>query len=65
MGEFHTACTLLAVTGKRFMDAGLHDILVESGLVGPNAVGAVLVGKYYNREMRSHKIVLEALFRLR
>ena len=65
MGEFHTACTLLAVTGKRFMDAGLHDILVESGLVGHNAVGAVLVGKYYNRETRSHKIVLEALFRLR
>ena len=65
IAEFHTACTLLAVTGKSFMDAGPHDILVESGLVGPNAVCAVLAGKHYNRAMRSHKIVLEALFRLR
>lgn len=64
MGSFHTACTFLAVIGQRFEHAGLHDILVESGLAGTGAVGAVLRGKHYNRAMRCHKIIFEALFRL-
>ena len=30
LGAFHIACTLLAVIGKRFRDAGLKDIIIES-----------------------------------
>ena len=48
MGGFHIAMTFLAVLGKRFGDAGLHDILVESGIVGTSAVHGVLSGKHYN-----------------
>ena len=64
MGGFHTAMVFLAVIGKRFGDGGLHDMLVESGTVGPSSVAAVLSGKHYNRAVRSHLIVKEALFRL-
>ena len=64
LGSFHIVGTLLAVIGQRFSDAGLHDLLLESGLVGPSAVTAVLKGKHYNRGVRCHKVVLEALLRL-
>ena len=64
MGGFHVACTFLAVIGLRFGDAGLRDLMVESSLVGPSAVSAVLRGKHYNRALRSHKIIFEAFFRL-
>ena len=65
MAAFHIALTFLAVIGKRFGDGGLHDVLVESGIVGPNAVSGVLLGKHYNRAraLRCHKTILEALFR--
>ena len=33
MGAFHTMCTLLSVIGKRFQDAGLKDLCIESGVV--------------------------------
>ena len=54
----------LAVIGQKFRDAGLEDILIESSLVGPSAVTAVLRGKHYNRALRCHKVIFEALFHL-
>ena len=65
MGAFHTANTFLAVLGKRFGDAGLQDIMVESGVVAAGSVDAVLGGRHYNRGVRAHKIVWEAFSRLR
>ena len=62
-GAFHIALTLLAVTGKRFGDGGLHNLFVESGIVGPKAVSGVLLGKHYNRALCCHKTILEALLR--
>ena len=64
MGSFHIACTLLAVIGQQFGDAGLRDLLLESSLVGPSAVSAVLHGKHYNHAVRCHKIIFERLFHL-
>lgn len=34
MGAFHTACTFIAVIGKRFSDAGLRDWIIEADLLG-------------------------------
>lgn len=65
LGAFHTACTYLAVLGKRYGDAGLADILVESGVLGSGSIAGVLEGKHYNRAVRMHKLVAEALERLR
>ena len=65
MGTFHMSCTLLAVIGKTFGDAGLSDILIESEVIAPRSLPGVLDGKRYNRSVRAHKIVFEALLRLR
>ena len=32
-GVFHIICTLLAIGGKRFQDAGLQDLCIESGVI--------------------------------
>ena len=49
MGGFHITATFLAVFGKRHGDAGLQDMLVESGIVASGSVSAVLDGCHYNR----------------
>ena len=64
MGVFHTICTMLAVIGKRFGDAGLRDLSVESGVIADGSIAGVLDGKKYNRAIRLHKLVYEALLRL-
>ena len=57
--------SFLSVFSKRFRDAGLLDIIVESMLVANGSVNAVLEGRHYNRAMMTHKVVSEALERLR
>ena len=64
MGVFHTICTMLAVIGKWFGDAGLRDISVEYGVIADGSIAGVLDGKKYNRAIRLHKLVYEALLRL-
>ena len=64
LGDFHTLCSLMGVIGKRFADAGLRDLMVEAQIVSDGSVGSVMNGKQYNRAIRSHKIVAEALNRL-
>lgn len=64
MGAFHATCTLLATIGKRFENSGLQDVMVESGVVGASSVASVLSGKHYNRAMRAHKVVFEAILRV-
>ena len=55
MGVFHTICTMLAFIGKRFGDARLRDISVESGVIADGSIAGVLDGKKYNRAIRLHK----------
>ena len=64
MGVFHTACTMLSIIGKRFQDAGLRDLCVESGVIAEGSVAGVLDGRRYNRAVRLHKLMYEALMRL-
>ena len=64
LGAFHTICTLFAVIGKRFGDAGLRDVAIESGIIAERSVGSVVDGKQYNRGVRLHKIIYEALMRI-
>ena len=63
MGAFHTICTFLGIIGKRFQDAGLKDICIESGVVTEGSVSGVLEGRRYNRAVRFHKLMYEALMR--
>lgn len=63
MGVFHTTCTLLGVIGKRFQDAGLQDLCVESQVIADGSISGVLEGRRYNRAIRLHKLIYEALMR--
>ena len=64
MEVFHTACTMLSITGKRLQDAGLWNLCVESGVIAEGSVAEVLQGRRYNSGVRLHKLVCEALMRL-
>ena len=50
--------------GKRFQDAGLRDLCVESGVLAEGSVAGLMAGHKYNRAIRVHKLVYEALMRL-
>lgn len=65
LGDFHTSMTVLGTIGKRFQESGFEDILVESGLVASGSLSGVMTGHHYNRSVRTHKIVYEAMQRLR
>ena len=65
LGVFHICMTFLAVIGKRFGDAGLFDILVESEVVAIGSANAVLQGRHYNRAISARKVVAEALEHLK
>ena len=64
MGVFHTICTFLGIIGKRFQDAGLKDICIESGVITEGSVCGVLEGRRYNRAVRFHKLLYEAFMRM-
>ena len=42
LGAFHMVCIFVAVIGKRFGDAGLCDIIIESNLLGESSVDQML-----------------------
>ena len=64
LGAFHTTCIFIAVIGKRFGDAGLRDLIVESNLLGESSVDQMLKGKHYNNAVRVFKYIYEAIKRL-
>ena len=65
MGGFHATCIFLGVIGKRFADAGLKDLIIETGLIGEDSAEQLLKGKHYNNAMRIHHYVAEAITRLK
>ena len=65
LGDFHTAMAYMAIIGKRFQNSGLEDILIEAEVVAQGSVSGVLSGHHYNRSVRVHKFMFEALSRMR
>lgn len=61
MGTFHITCAYLSAIGKRFGDAGLSDVLIESGVVATGSVAGVLEGRHYNRAVRIHKVMMQTV----
>ncbi|KAK3696845.1 hypothetical protein QZH41_003454 [Actinostola sp. cb2023] len=64
MGGFHIALNYLSLLGKKYSNSGLEDLLIESGVYGASTTTSLISGKSYNRGIRAHKLVMEALFRL-
>ena len=64
LGEFHQLMSFLGVIGKRFRDAGLLNLIIESGIVAQRSANSVINGHHYNRSLRCHRLAYEALGRL-
>ena len=64
MGGFHLLMTMLTIIGSHFADAGLRDVNVRSEIIAEGSVDSVFNGKHYNRAVRLHKIIYEAIARL-
>lgn len=60
MGVFYTVCNLLSIIGKRFQDAGLRDLCVESGIIADGSLAGIMEDRKFNRAIRLHKLVYEA-----
>ena len=57
--------SFMSMIGKRFKDAGLQDMLIESDVVAQGSIIGVMPGHQYNRSFLIHKLMYEALQRLR
>ena len=51
------------ILSKRFLAAGLRDVLIQSGVVTEGSVEKALSGKMYNRSIRLCKLAYEAVTR--
>ena len=64
LGGFHILMAFLGTIGKRMESSGLEDILIESGTFASGSIPTIMSGKAYNRAVRAHKLMAEALPRI-
>ena len=64
MGAFHLTSAYMNALGKSLKGSGFEEILIESGVCASGSIDQVMNGKHFNRAIRVHKVVLEALERL-
>ena len=64
MGGFHIALNYLGLIWKKYLDSGLDDLLIESGVYAVGTTAVLMKGKSYNLGVRAHKLVSVAMFRL-
>ena len=65
LGTFHARMSFLAAVGKIWGDAGLREVLVDSGCFAAGTADLVIQGKEYNRAVRAYTLVYEAFAQLR
>ena len=64
MGGLHTSMCFLKAIENHINSSGFVEAWAESGLIGSNVSDQVMNGKRYKRAMRTHKITLQALWKL-
>lgn len=64
LGGLHIAMNFLGVIGQHMVNSGLSELWVKCDLLGANAAQHVMAGKGYARAMRTHKLILQALWQL-
>ena len=63
MDMFLMLMMYMHILSKRFSDAGVHDVLIQSSVIAEGSVGKALCGKMYNRGVRMYKLIYEAITR--
>ena len=51
LSMFYMVMMYLGIIGKRFKDAGLRDILIQSQVLAEGSVDKALAGKMYNHSV--------------
>ena len=66
LGGFHIALNFLSLIGKKYLNSGLDDLFIESGVYAAGTTSALMKAKsyMYTRGVRAHKLAMEAFFRL-
>ena len=64
LGPFHTMCSYMGAIGKMMSGSGFEDIVVEAQLYASGSIDQVMSGKHYNRSVRVHQRMLDALERM-
>ena len=64
IGVFHTICSLFGALCKHMKGSRFEEIVIEAGVCASGSLQKGMSGKHYDRSLRVHKLVLEALQRL-
>ena len=64
LGGLHIWMSFLKAIGKHMAGNGLYEAWIESGLLGEGAAELVFSGKAYSKAMRTHKITVQALWKI-
>ncbi len=64
LGGLHISMNFLKVIGQQVKDCGLAEAWLDAGILGCSTIEHVMMGKAYNKGMRSHKLTFQALWRL-
>lgn len=64
MGTFHIALNFLVIIGKKYLNSGLKDLLIESQVYATGMTLVLMKGKSHKRGVQAHKLCMEAFFRL-
>jgi hypothetical protein len=64
LGAFHTMCSYMGALGKMMSGSGFEEIIIEAGVCASGSISQVVSGSHYNRAMRVHQLMLDALERL-
>ena len=64
MGIFHLLANNMGILKKRFYDARMKYVLLQSATIAEGSIERALNEKIYNRGVRQYKIFYEALVRL-
>ena len=60
MGGFHIALNYLGLIGKKYLDSGLDDLRIESGVYAAGTTAALMKGKSYTRGVRVFRLMWSA-----
>jgi len=61
IGAFHTMCAYMGALGHMMSGTGFKEILIEADVCASGSIEKVLSGKHFNRAVRVHQRMLEAV----
>jgi hypothetical protein len=64
LGAFHIMCSYMGALGKMMTGSGFEETVINSGVCASGSIHQVMSGKHYNRAVRVHKLMVDAIGRL-